>query len=115
MESLRSGSENRKYPRVSFKRAVKFKRITADSYCGELAQDLSEGGIRVRSNVFISVGEQVSLGIQLKDSDQVVEVIGRVKWVRFNPHSEMYQLGVEFDDAETVYSRSRINRFISSS
>jgi Tfp pilus assembly protein PilZ len=114
MEIFRSSSENRKHPRVSFKRAVKVKLVEADISCGELAQDLSEGGIRVRSNVFIPVGEQVSVGLQLKDSDKVVELIGTVKWVRINPLSESYQLGVEFADADMAYSRSRINRFISS-
>jgi len=115
METFRNGSESRKYPRVSFKRAVKFKMAEAELFCGELAQDLSGGGIRVRSSIFIPVGEQVSLGIQLKDVDQVVELHGKVKWVRFSPYTETYQLRFEFIEHETDFSRSRINRFISHS
>ncbi len=114
MEVFHGNSENRKYPRISFKRAVKFKVTVSDSFSGEIAQDLSAGGIRIRSHAFIPVGEQVSLGIQLKDSDQVVEVVGRVKWIRYNPHSESYQIGVEFAEDAMLFSRARIHRFINS-
>jgi c-di-GMP-binding flagellar brake protein YcgR len=113
MEVFKIGSESRKYPRVAFKKAVRYQLRGDEDLLGEVAQDLSEGGIRIRSNVFIPVGQEVRVGVQLSDSDQIVEVSGRVVWVRFNPYSEVYQVGIEFS-SESAFSRWRISRFAGS-
>lgn len=114
MEIFKNGTENRKYPRVPYKNGIKFKAEKAEVAFSEAAQDLSAGGIRLRSSVFIPVGETVSVGIQLQDK-QVIEVIGKVVWVRYNPYAENYQLGVEFSQCDAqALSRSRINRLIDS-
>ena len=110
MENYHLGTEGRKYPRVPFKKGVKCQLQGVEASTGELAQDLSEGGIRIRSNEFIPVGQEISVGIQLKDSDEVIEVIGRVVWVRFVPYTEVYQLGIEFNQ-DATYPRARIGRF----
>lgn len=113
METFRLGLEHRKYPRVPFKKGVKCRLFAEDVQNGELAQDLSEGGIRIRSNVFIPMGEAISLGIQLSETEEVVEIVGRVVWVRFVPYSEVYQVGVEFVK-DAAFSRWRIGRFAGS-
>ena len=116
MDSFRSGQEHRKYPRVSYKEGVQCKGREAEVFQGELAQDLSSGGIRIRSNMFFPVGEQISIGIRLMDNGRVgrmVEAVGKVVWVRFNPYSDYYQIGVEFEN-NSNFTRSRINGFIGS-
>ncbi len=113
MESFHIGVENRKYPRVPFKKSVKCAIGKDDVQSGEIAQDLSEGGIRIRSNVFISLGQEVSLSIQLGEEEDTVEVNGRVVWVRFIPYSEVYQVGIEFAQ-DAAFPRWRIARFTGS-
>ncbi|NTV29038.1 MAG: PilZ domain-containing protein [Candidatus Omnitrophica bacterium] len=113
MENFHIGAENRKYPRVPFKRSVKCTIGKDDVQTGEIAQDLSEGGIRIRSNLFISLGQEVNLSLQLHEAEEIVEVTGRVVWVRYIPHSEIYQVGIEFAQ-EAEAPRSRIGRFAGS-
>jgi len=113
MEIFRLGSESRKYPRVPFKQGVKCQLRGEDVGFGEAAQDLSEGGIRIRTSVFIPIGQEVSLGIQFDQADDVIEITGKVVWVRFNPYSEVYQIGVEFAD-QAAFPRWRIGRFTGS-
>jgi Tfp pilus assembly protein PilZ len=112
-DGLSAGRDNRKYQRVSFKRGVRFKQNEHDVYQGELAQDLSAGGIRLRSNVFVPVGQEIVMGIQFRDFAEVVEVAGQVVWVRCNPYSETYVLGVQFRE-DSFLPRHRIARFIDS-
>jgi uncharacterized protein (TIGR02266 family) len=111
MENLKPGIENRKYPRVAFRMPVKYRLNEVAPFCGELAQDLSEGGMRIRSNEFLPLGSRVSVRLQLDKDPRLVDVEGRVVWVKFIPYSEVYQLGIEFEDKMPA-QRENIARFV---
>lgn len=106
------GADKRKFSRIPFKRTVKYRLDINQEPIAESSQDLGLGGLRIRSNEFIPVGQILEVGVQLVDSGEVVRLPARVKWVRYNPYSESYQLGLEFEQGE-LYPLSRISRFLS--
>ncbi len=96
--------------RVAFKRPVKYRLNDEDVFSGELAQDLSTGGIRLRCNTFIPVNAPVKVRIQFAPSSEVVDIEGRVAWVKSLLYGETFQVGFKFNDG--VLSRSRIAQYI---
>ncbi|NLE65309.1 MAG: PilZ domain-containing protein [Elusimicrobia bacterium] len=93
---LQTGVEQRKFPRVAFRSPIKIRLPEGDMDMGELAQDISLGGIRVRSTDFVPLGSVLRVMVQFSAEEKTVEVRARVVWVRYFPQSEVYQLGLEF-------------------
>lgn len=106
-------NEMRKYPRVPFREGVHFHIQNLDQPLEEpfrmsggcLAYDLSEGGIRCWVDEFIPLNTEITVDFYL-DPTLPVAVTGRVVWVQKVPHSESYQIGLEFKDT-SGYTLSR--------
>jgi c-di-GMP-binding flagellar brake protein YcgR len=105
--------EGRRFTRVPFKRSVRFSATHDERTASHIAQDLSQGGLRMLSSEFIPVNSLVSIQIQLKDREKVMDVQGRVVWVRYNPMAETYQMGLEFTP-DAAFQRAMISEFIQS-
>ncbi len=102
MTSISPKPDGRRYKRIVFKRPIKSRAEGWDVLTGHLAQDLSEGGVRFISTEFIPVNTEIMVQIQLKDQSRIIEIPGRVVWVRVNPASDNYQFGLEFADTMAV-------------
>jgi PilZ domain. len=113
MDNTGRNMEGRRFTRVPFKRAVRFSTPNSERSDSHIAQDLSQGGLRMLSSEFIPVHSLVSIQIQLKDREKVMDVQGRVVWVRYNPMTETYQMGLEFAD-NAAFQRAMISEFIQS-
>ena len=110
--------EKRKFKRIEFKEAIQYNIDSGialgdlqynidwhgpqhqmwSTFGGCLAYDLSEGGVRFRSNDFIPLNTEMSLKFQL-ESDSQVDLKAKVVWVRQIPHSEIFQVGLKFEDS----------------
>ncbi len=101
----------RRFTRVPFRRAVRVKAGSHEMFLGYAGQDISQGGLRVMSSVFFPVNSHLDLQFQLKDLDKILDVRGRVAWIRFNPLTEMYQMGLDFSE-ESAFKRGLIMEFI---
>ena len=101
----------RRFTRVPFKRAVRIKAGAHEMFLGHAGHDISQGGLRVTSSVFFPVNRSLDLQFQLRDMDRVLDVCGRVAWIRFNPLTEMYQMGLDFSE-ESEFKRGLIMEFI---
>ncbi len=107
-----SQNERRQFKRVGHSEAVEFQYKSDFMGNGSLSCDLSESGIRLTVNDFVALGTEMFLQIRL-GAENFVSCNGRVVWVRQLPHSERYQLGVEFMDTSSVMeSRGRIRRLV---
>jgi c-di-GMP-binding flagellar brake protein YcgR len=113
MDLTARNMDARKFRRVPFTRLVRFNALNQEHLSGHLAQDLSQGGVSVFSHEFVPVNTFINVQIQLKDAMKIMDVQGRVVWVRFQPLTEMYQLGLEFSD-QAVFQRETIGNFIGS-
>lgn len=99
------GKENRLYPRFEFRRPV---RVGFDSDMvmqRDLALDLSAGGVRLRSSVFLPLGSELTVMLQEREDRGMISLLGNVVWVRYNPSSEIYTAGVKFLPSMEAKSR----------
>ncbi len=113
MDTVSRSVDSRQYVRVPFKRPLRFHTVASDNCFDYVAQDLSQGGVRFISSEFFPIGTKVAVRIQLEDCAKIVEVEGRVVWVRYNPMAEVYQLGLQFND-EAVSQRGTIGSYVRS-
>jgi c-di-GMP-binding flagellar brake protein YcgR len=101
----------RRFQRIQFRRPVKFGDVTGDGLPAHLAQDISQGGLRVMSSDFVALHTPLSVQLQLKDTGRIIELKSRVVWVRYNPLAETYQMGLEFAD-DLDPARQMIGQFV---
>jgi len=87
--------ELRRFKRVAFSGAVQYRTTPWGESKGCLACDFSIGGIRLRVDDFIALNTDLFMDVALPTRN-AFQVSGRVAWVQRVPHSESYQVGVEF-------------------
>ena len=72
--------------------------------------DISKGGIGFISAQRIPLNKQIAMAIELAPDDVPVVVVGKVKWVRQISNSEIYRVGMSFEDVLSG-SKSRLNQY----
>jgi c-di-GMP-binding flagellar brake protein YcgR len=58
--------------------------------------DISLTGARIYSEQFFAAGSVVRIQVELLRSKQVLRVDAEVKWIEWNPHEDVFEMGVEF-------------------
>ena len=106
-----SGSDNRRFQRAIFKRPVKCKTSEVEIFAGHLAQDISQGGMRVHANAFVPVNARVVLQVQLDPQAKLLEMEAKVVWVKEMSYGNGFQLGLEFT-TDTSFEQAKIARFV---
>jgi c-di-GMP-binding flagellar brake protein YcgR len=71
--------------------------------------DLSISGARIHSKKSFPIGTVLRIQIDLKKSNQVIKVDGKIIWVEKMSSEDLYEIGVEFlhDISKTVLSLLR--------
>ncbi|HZH03916.1 MAG TPA: TIGR02266 family protein, partial [Myxococcaceae bacterium] len=89
--------KRRRYPRARVPLLVQYRFNRLEDFTAEYAQDLSPGGLFLRTDLFRPVGTRLSLQFSLKDGSALIEVSGRVAFVSpaGNP-SRPPGMGIEF-------------------
>lgn len=105
--------EKRTARRVIFRRPIQFEvmggslpaieaglgEIQGKCFGGCLGFDLSLGGIRLYANDFVPLDTVLTVRFVLS-AGHVIDAEGRVVWVQRIPHSEYYQVGLQFTHVE---------------
>jgi c-di-GMP-binding flagellar brake protein YcgR len=83
-----------------------------------LTNDIGEGGVRFKSNEFISLACRLLLEINLPTIVKPVKAISKVAWIRKTPERKEYEIGNQFlemskEDREHIVSF--INRLLKTS
>jgi hypothetical protein len=78
------------------------------TFGGVLGHDISEGGLRFRTQTFVPSGTRMQLTFTVP-SGKALTIEGQVVWVQKVPHSESYQMGFAFDrSGDNMVSREAI-------
>ena len=93
---LEEPKEKRQFSRFPFRQPVFINRGEWEAEEGSLSGDVSEGGIRLNVNELIPVGTILILEVLLQN-ESTATLNGQVVWVSYLPHSERYQVGIQFD------------------
>ena len=91
---------NRKYPRLSLAVPLRYKIRGQTQFGSSVTRDISTGGVRFTSESYIKPATDISLEIGILS--KVINSIGKVKWSQSLPHSNRYQIGLEFIELETL-------------
>jgi len=100
------GMERRQWNRVDmnvpfkFREVGEFNRFPLDSE----TRDISEGGIRFATDKFLPKDSKLVVSIDFNDAPAVKATV-KVAWSVRESHTNMYEIGVEFD---TIPSESRV-------
>lgn len=62
------------------------------------SKDISASGTKIQSNVLLPVDTVLKLDITLKNLQQKITALGKVKWIKIVVEDESYEAGVEFVD-----------------
>jgi hypothetical protein len=113
--------EKRRYKRIVFREAIEYHVMPGGpaghagpppAFGGGLRWHLSEGGLRFRAYSFIPLNTDLSLEFSI-DHDQSVTLIARVVWVQKLPHSEQYNLGLEFAKTpQNIHGQRLLHRYL---
>ena len=106
--------ERRQFVRAPFGGAVQAEPIPQPSpnrLWRLLAEDLSEGGIRLSSPELFPVESRVLLDLDTPSLDDPIRVLGKVVWVEQVPYADQWRVGVEFSDVPKDM-RSRLRRIV---
>ena len=105
-------SDQRRFRRISYRESLGLETGAFEQFQGTTAYDLSQGGIRIRSEQFIALGTPIRVKFNLENEDVVV-LTGKVVWVQKESGGDYYQLGVDFPDAESnLFPKKRIQEYI---
>ncbi len=94
--------EKRQHPRFSFREPVAYNKKEGSPESGSLANDISGGGVRIRVQEFIPLNTVLDLKVHFTAPARTMAVKGFVVWVREVPHSEVYDVGIRFLQAQNI-------------
>ena len=106
-------TERRRFQRIESNLPLRYKNIrTATVPMGSLTKDISEGGIRFKTNEFISLACRLVVEITLPTVQRPIKAISKVAWIRKLSSGEQYELGNQFLEISKE-DRSIINDYVS--
>lgn len=89
--------EKRRFQRMDSNLPLKYKNLkTATVPMGSITRDISEGGMRFKTNEFISLACRLVVEITLPMAPKPIKVISKVAWIRKLSSGEQYELGNQF-------------------
>ncbi len=95
-------NDKRKYIRKDFEYPLQIRALTMDStqfIRNSFSNNISEIGLGITSFDFFAVNEKIHLQIFSSVWAILVEIIGRVVWVKRLPFQDRFKIGIEFIDA----------------
>ena len=107
--------ERRRYPRVESHVALQYKNLrkVGEPAIGSVAKDIGAGGIRFRTNQFISLACRLIVEISLPTVSKPVKAISKVAWIRKVSTGDYYELGNQFLEI-TKEDKAHIMSFVNS-
>lgn len=91
-------AEKRKFYRFPLNTPLHYKIRGAAEFGSSVTKDISVGGLRFVVDKYISPSTYLMLEFNLLS--KIINPIGRVKWLQPLPHSNRYQMGLEFIELE---------------
>jgi len=107
--------ERRKFVRVRCSQPLRYRELGANhsEFHETFALDISEGGVRFRTDRFVSKGGKLLLEMNLAPAQQMVKAVVQPAWNRALTGFHECELGVSFLEL-AEFDRNSIRDFVSS-
>ncbi|MFH1593166.1 MAG: PilZ domain-containing protein [Candidatus Omnitrophota bacterium] len=109
--------DKRKYSRVESRFPLKYRDLkkSGEEFRGTVSKNVSEGGIRFRSDRFISLACRLVVELNLPAMDKPIRAVSKITWIKKLPVGDDYEVGNQFleiarDDKDSI--RTFINKQI---
>jgi hypothetical protein len=96
---METQSEKRKFQRVATHIPVKFRRLRQTEGTdakSTITRNLSEGGVRFKSDEFISRACRLVVELDMPMFTKPVKAISKVAWIKKSPNGEDFEIGNQF-------------------
>ena len=103
--------ERRNTPRFRAYRPVRIQKPGSPQIVETLTKDLGIGGLRCISQTLFPVSTEVNVELVLSTGEEPFTVRGRAVWFQMIPHSEQFDLGIEFVELQNHHKR-RLSAYI---
>jgi hypothetical protein len=82
-------------------RLKEFNEITTTIFSGEknfynYSEDISVSGAKIRGNIPLPIDTLLKIDFTLKNLQQKITALGKVKWIKIIIENKYYEAGVEF-------------------
>ena len=108
---MSANSEKRKYARIESRFPLKYKDLkgVADGFRGTVSKNVCEGGIRFRSDRFISLACRLVVELNLPTIEKPLRAVSKITWIKKLPAGDDYEVGNQFleisrEDKELIRS-----------
>ena len=90
--------EKRKYQRIPSGFPVKYRDLNRpETECrGTVSKNVSEGGVRFRSDRFISLANRMVVELNLPTLSRPVRAVSKITWIKKLPAGGDYEVGNQF-------------------
>ena len=91
-------SEKRKHKRLESRFPLKYKELRneAAEFRGTVSKNVGAGGVRFRSDKFISLACRLVVEINLPAIEKPVRAISKIAWIKKLPTGDDYEVGNQF-------------------
>lgn len=109
-EATGNNDERRKFIRATGKYPFVISCLSCNSQAPQSVHvqastiDFSLGGVRFETNQLLPVGAVIEFSMAGSYSNLITSGVGRVRWCGNKKASRLYQVGIAFEDKETVES-----------
>jgi len=96
--------DKRKRKRKAEKNEITIERIHMDDHSSRkkihytLASDISLTGLKFTTDAFLPINHPLKIRLKLAKTGRIIEVLGRVKWVKRVEENDVYETGLEFEN-----------------
>ena len=90
--------EKRRSPRIRSGFPLKYKDLKEDDSepRGTVSKNISEGGVRFRSDRFISLACRLVVELNLPNVHKSIKAVAKIAWIKKLPTGDDYEVGNQF-------------------
>lgn len=105
--------EKRKVPRIPSNFPLKYRDLNRPQteFRGTVSKNISAGGVRFRSDRFISLACRLVVELNLPKQDNPIRAVSKITWIKKLPTGDDYEVGNQFLEI-TREDRSAIRDFV---
>ena len=90
--------ERRKFPRRESRFVLRYKDLAkpVERFSTAISADISEGGVRFRSERFIALACRLAVELEIPTMLKPIKAVSKIAWVKKLPIGEDYEVGNQF-------------------